>query len=515
MSLSSPSEDNYALASTGATIVDVSHEALHVASAASNLLLEREDMLWITSDAPQSVTIRITPNHPPITFVGWHVWHDYLSNPKVVEVASGILPDCLNTAIVCNALPGAGTQLWEVTQPIPSAHQYIRFTIQSTFAPGPTYMNNVCLFAQNPGPKYSRMNEAAQHQAIASRVHNNAAPYAAHATSNLATGSAPNSRATSQDVYNATQQHQHVGASAAAVSTTSGAGRSSSSGVVAGSVPISNLLRDLDEDIKSLHPIRTVSPTRNVVFSQPNNAASLPTLVDTEIGEYVAAAHRRSPSAQQLREGNLSALHRSGQVVNSVHDSLSVVDNTTFRLAALETAVTSLSRALENQRQEIASIRELLVAQKRQPSQPQSSKHHHQDPVAVNFPEESLKLFIEEVLAPKLAKLAKRTETHTLERVEEHVAGMLDNVSDVVDRRVRGYLRHLSGDHGVTHFGGVQTDTSRQQKLRDDFPRDDSSHRRGVDAGGYQHRERSVADEHIRGGRGDYDRPVQPASRRR
>jgi hypothetical protein len=295
----------------------------------------------------------------------------------------------------------------------------------------------------------------------------------------------------------------------------------SATGVVAGSVPISSLLRDLDEDIKSLHPIRTVSPTRNVVFSQPA-AASLPSLVDTEIGEYVAAAHRRSPSAQQLRystttsdaprDTNASALHRSGQVVTSVHDSLSVVDNTTFRLAALEQAVTSLTRALENQRQDIVGIRELLASQKRQPSQPQQPSkhhHHHQDPVAVNFPEESLKLFIEEVLAPKLAKLAKRTETQTLERVEEHVAGMLDNVSDVVDRRVRGYLRHLSGDHGVTNIGGLETGRQR----RDDVSRDDTA-RRGADVS-YQQRERLSADDYGRSSRGDYDRPVQPTSRRR
>lgn len=501
MSLPSPNEDNLALASSGATIADVSHEALHVASAASNLLLDREDMLWITSDAPQSVTLRITPNHPPITFVGWHVWHDYLSNPKVVEVASGILPDCLNTSIVCNALPGAGTQLWEVSQPIPSAHQYVRFTIQSTFAPGPTYMNNVCLFAQNPGPKYGRLTGQSSLMTGATRGNGGVAYGASNA----------NSRATSQDVHNATA------AAASAVPQGDGRRSVSSAGVVAGSVPISNLLRDLDEDIKSLHPIRTVSPTRNVVFSQPA-AVSLPSLVDTEIGEYVAAAQRRSPSAQQ-RDTTTSGLHRHGQVVaTSVHDQLSVVDNTTFRLAALEQAVTSLTRAMENQRQDIVGIREMIASQKRAPAQAQqqpgasSSKHHH-DPVAVNFPEESLKLFIEDVLAPKLAKLAKKTETQTLERVEAHVTEMLDGVSDVVDRRVRGYMRHLAGSHGVGDL------TLRHEGRHRDEPRGEQGGRRGADDDTtYPHRERSAVEEQRSSYRSStrdmYDRPVYPSHRR-
>lgn len=505
-SSASPSDDlpNFALASTGATIVEVSHEALHVASAASNLLLEREDMLWITSDAPQSVTIRVAPNHPPLTFVGWHVWHDYLSNPKVVEVASGILPDCLSALIVCNAIPGAGTQLWELGQPIPSAHQYVRFTIQSTFAPGPTYMNNVCLFAQNPGPKYGRIESASS--AAASR-HRNAGPMHSQVAPQ---GGSSTSRTVSQEAGRDERRSASNGAA------------------VAGSVPISNLLRDLDEDIKSLHPIRTVSPTRNVIFSQPN--ASLPSLVDTEIGEYVAAA-RRSPSAQQHRpaetgrdQSNRSSVHHQGQMIPNHSDPLSVVDNTTFRLAALEQAVTSLTRALENQRQDIAGIRELLANQRRQGPQTQggvtpSSSAQQKESVEVNFPEESLKAFIDDVLAPKLAKLAKRTETKTLERLEEHVTGMLDSVSDVVDRRVRGYLKHLSADHGVPSL----RDGGRQQ-TRGDSDQDEMEHsRRGH--GDVRQRSSATEERTFRGSAGAahqrlserdiYERPVKPTTFRR
>lgn len=421
---------NYALASNGASIADVSREALHVASAASNLLLEREDMLWITGDVPQFVTVRVAAQHPPLQYVGWHVWHDYLSNPKVVSIASGVLPDCLTPVMTCNALPGAGTQLWELPHAIPPAHCFVRFTIEATFAPGPTYMNNLALFATHPGPAFS-----SHHQSTVS----NDPPHRS------AVAPPP-----------VTQAGNHSAAQPAAPAGT-----------------MSNLLRDLDEDIRALHPIRTVSPTKNIITF---NAAtsSLPSIVDAEIGEYIAAASRRSPSTSQGLYGQPQAPHDAGVYGRGVavrppspqppHDALSVIDNTTFRLAALEQAVTSLTRAMENQRQDIVAIKELLsqrpvAAQQPQQQQRQRSKNgadeppqrqsHPPPPMEVTFPEEALRNVIEDVLAPKLAKYSKRAESKAMEKLDEHLAKMLEHVSEDIDQRVRGYLNHMVRDHGV------------------------------------------------------------------
>ena len=346
---------NFALREHGAQIVDVSHEAAHVASAASNLLTEREDFLWITGEAPQHVVIRISENHPPIRYAGWHVWHDYLTNPKTVEVASGVARDCLSPVLICTALPGAGTQLWELPTPIPPTHVFIRFMVLSTFAPGPTYMNHLALYAEHPGSRFST-------RAVES--------------------SAPQS--TSRQI------------------------------------PISSLLRELDEDIRSLQPIKTISPSKNLLVYVPPDRR-----IDDE-DRLPLEPRPRSP--QGARSNETSRVHgKSGELASDFGQ----------RLANVEEVVAQLTCTIDRQREDIATIKRLLTIQQRDSDRLHAelveSRYKKPQTLNVEFPEDALKSFVEDVLAPKLSKHAKRVESRTMDRVDEHLRGLIGRVHRIVD----------------------------------------------------------------------------------
>jgi hypothetical protein len=389
-------EKNLATVDCGAEIADVSYEAAHVASNASNLLLDREDLLWITGEAPQHVTVRLPAGHPPILFVGWHVWHDYLTNPKTMEIYSGVVMDILTPLVACTALPGAGTQLWELQSPIPSSHQFVKFRITATFGPGPTYLNSLALFACHPGARFR------------------------HSATTVPAGPSP-AGATS---------------SSSAVVQTTGA-----------TSDMSSLLKELDEDIRALHPIKALSPSRTALTYVPP-----PSLHDP-------AALNESP-ARVPGFGSVPAVRTEHQH----HDPTSH-----HRINSLEQAVLALSRNLEQQREDISTIKALLVQRSsngastshhhlstRRDVQVASSSHLHEShnassarssqQVHVQFPEDALRAFVEEVLAPKLAKCAKRTEAKTLQRMDEHIHGVLKEIAAVVDERVKQHLHAIALD---------------------------------------------------------------------
>lgn len=152
-------QKNWALRESGASIAAVSHEATHAASGAENLLADKDSTLWIAGDPPQFVTLELASLHPPICYAGWSVSHDYSTNPKLVEVSSGITRDTLSSVMLCKGLPGTGSQLWKLPQPIPSTHRFVCFSILKTFDEGPTYMNTVILLSSPPGLQYSHFRE--------------------------------------------------------------------------------------------------------------------------------------------------------------------------------------------------------------------------------------------------------------------------------------------------------------------------------------------------------------------
>ncbi|KAG5475907.1 hypothetical protein CUR178_03621 [Leishmania enriettii] len=342
------SDVNWALEENGAHVAEVSQEALHIASTASNLLRLREDQLWITGDAPQHVIVSLSPFHPRLQYAGWHVWHDYLTNPRMVEIASGASPDTMSALLVCQALPGAGTQVWKLPSAIPQDHLYVRFRIMDTFGAGPTYMNNIVLLEHDPGPNYNiyrRQAEAAKtatddfpcresvpgHPSVAA-----APPY----ISPLASAFRPTVGSGGVDCSPLPRRvpPTSVVPGTALTPTSTPRGRCSTDvGVYIGSGPsasvhrgdvalspggarsssrMSQLLRDLDEDIKMLKPITIVSPGKNMLLGAPQHSPA--PLMDSE-SEDDASGIRHDIDSREVRANGKNGHRGKNASAESCH----------------------------------------------------------------------------------------------------------------------------------------------------------------------------------------------------
>ncbi|KPI86316.1 hypothetical protein ABL78_4621 [Leptomonas seymouri] len=164
------SERNWVARESGARIAEASFESTSGANCAANLLKAREDEFWLAGPVPQHVTLALSAEHPPLQFAGWHVGRDLPTNPKVVEINSGPSLEQLRAVLVCEALPGAGTQMWRLPRAIPAEHIFVRFTIVESFGPGPTYMNTLILLENDPGPHYNASGEAAPTASVSEEV---------------------------------------------------------------------------------------------------------------------------------------------------------------------------------------------------------------------------------------------------------------------------------------------------------------------------------------------------------
>lgn len=446
---------NWALQESGAHVAEVSHEAAHVASSAANLLQPAEDALWITGDAPQHVTLALSPFHPPLHYAGWHVWHDYLTNPRMVEVASGPSLDAMSAVLVCQALPGAGTQVWKLPHAIPSEHRYARFRIVDTFGPGPTYMNNIVLLEQDPGPNYNAHTSREEPSSTADDfIHTNSPDRPTVATLNSAAGSSGLGLRGGNAAATAAAAAPYMLSPASATRALSGvfvgsglersplprqmppssflsgtntstpAGRASDVGVFvlpagsasahrdeAGRSPggarsssrMSQLLRDLDDDIRLLKPIKSVSSAKNMLVyvpEEPRAATPAPPNGDDEESDEEDADERdaarrrqkrRSHHHRRSRDRNGRTHHNgtsaaaaggpaapaAGLALGASPVSLTIWPQPTSlppgpelggsvneaRLGALEQAVAALNEAVQHQRDDLAMIKRVLLQQ--------------------------------------------------------------------------------------------------------------------------------------------------------
>lgn len=481
---------NYATASLGASIVEVSSEAPLVVSRAENVLNDQEDLLWLSGALPQHIVIRM-PEHPPIRYLGWHVWHDYLTNPRTVEVYAGPSESNMGLLMVCTALAGAGVQLWELKEPIPSSHYCVKFRVTASFGPPETYMNRIFLFADHPGPGFTNRPPAATADAA------HAAPAAPTSPSRgPPPGAAP------------------------------GGGGPTSPNQMA------SLLRDLDQEIRMLHPLRNVSPARqesrlhSTSGGGPDPTLPLPAasptqeaqqlrtgaaLYNAERPPFSSAASPSSAARQRVAAaaagGGLgyygygaptaaltggvaspsgppeasaifshddggSHSHQRRSRRHSDRGATSDRDGdlagqwgaraSSARLQTLEAAVLQLTQAMDDQRKEIGSLRELVAssaALQRQALQQQQQQSMRLTSVngvinaasggaaaAIPFPEDALRNYVEDVLAPKLAKHSRRVEERVLSQLDDHVQAIVKEVSAVVDERVRRHLHNIAVD---------------------------------------------------------------------
>jgi uncharacterized coiled-coil protein SlyX len=180
------------------------------------------------------------------------------------------------------------------------------------------------------------------------------------------------------------------------------------------------LLRELDEDIRSLQPIKTISPSKNLLVYVPPDRR-----IDDE-DRLPLEPRPRSP--QGARSNETSRVHgKSGELASDFGQ----------RLANVEEVVAQLTCTIDRQREDIATIKRLLTIQQRDSDRLHAelveSRYKKPQTLNVEFPEDALKSFVEDVLAPKLSKHAKRVESRTMDRVDEHLRGLIGRVHRIVD----------------------------------------------------------------------------------
>lgn len=429
-------DHNWALGINGASIHEVSHEASHVASVVTNLLLESEDHLWISGDAPQHVTLHLNPAHPELFYAGWHVWHNYVTNPKRVEIASGDHPDNMSAVLVCQALPGAGTQVWRLPHPIPTSHTYVRFMVMETFGSGPTYMNNVVLLSSDPGPRY---------RAAPALTSETATPF----------------DSTSYSAYDGND----VGVFKSPANTAALNANSRPGGRV------SRLLKDLDEDIRNLRQIKSLNLSKNLLlFVEQEQPPQLLLQEPVDSAAYGAGAAPTPGPSTALP--NPQPQHQQEVVPSST-----VLD----RILALERSVVALTQTVQHQREDIGMLKRLMLQQATSQHHEEAARaaavasascnscpskaaadhpashdvlvkagdgissslraprrmHHN---VEVEFPEDALRRFVTSVTNDKLRKHMKKSEAKLLDRVDAYMREVIHCITQSVDERVRKQL---------------------------------------------------------------------------
>ncbi|CCW60940.1 unnamed protein product [Phytomonas sp. EM1] len=483
---------NWGSSENGAKIAEVSEGTSLVSSSASNLLNPSEDLLWIAGSVPQHVTLKLSPTHPPLRYAGWHVWHDYPTNPSKVEISSGESPDGLTPLLVCRALPGAGTQLWLLPKPIPPQHLYVKLRITESFSAGPTYMSTVVLLANDPGPNYRGGALPAARIGVPEPP-----PLDDAATTSPR---APDVPPRILVRHGRTEQLPHRGTTPNLASaeqsytvfnpggTSSGEPMGGTDQLASASAPkstgsrIGKLLKDLEEDIRNLHPIKGVRPPPNMLLAAPRGASLLsPSTTETSNSLSIegegnrADTHpargegRRSPRSQKKVHEELPAAAphhcctgavvwggRQGAVGALPPQLFASVAKLDDRINILEQTVASLTQTVQHQREDLTMMKRLLLHQaieQRKESEWRHNAHregeqrragtllpmnsldhkltHHQ--IDVNFPEEALREYVESIMEERLQTQLKKSESKILRRLDIYLKDVVRCITDSVD----------------------------------------------------------------------------------
>lgn len=477
---------NYCSADLGAKIVESSPSS----SNPEGVLSEREESIWSAKaeDVVEKPYIVIQlPPHPAIRFVGWHVWQDYSSNPKVVEIAAGMSPNALTDVVHCTALQGPGIQLWELSTPISSAYSFIRFRTVATFGGASTYMNRVFTFSTRPPePSNSAVAMTAgmsAHTIGNSRLMNNggggigASSSNSYSYQNMSSsmhgggagggggGLASTSKNASRSVSGGGGAIGGFGAgltpprggyhqpSGAMMSSVPGP-RSMSSAAMSHSVPgfmadprasisayeagspmhMSEMLRELDDDIRMLHPL----PVDGLVAKTTS-----------------AVNHAATASSSNVRTGSSSrnvSPTRSGDIaMMSSAGAPAAASSSSF--------MTNGGNQIDEMKREMADLRSQLIIMSRNgggggrsTSPGRSGSISKAAPVAAQFPHDELAALVDSIMEPKLMKWARKLESRILMKVDETLKDLLGQITAAIDARVEQHMRHVIKNHHI-EFG--------------------------------------------------------------
>lgn len=397
---------NWAHSDCGAEIEDVSYEATHVASGAANLLSLNEERLWMSGEAPQHVTVRVTSCRPPILFVGWSVRHHCDSSPKTVEVSSGQSVDAMNVVLVCEALHGPGSQLWRLPMPIPPSHSYIRLSILETFGAGPTFMNKLLLLSTSPDSRFNTYMPPASSLSPLSTLPS----YTAVESSQRDSSTRVLQRSESQFV-----------------SMTGSTKASEDAPFKLGGSPLPassmrQLLQDLNEDIRLLKPIKSITPKKALVLSlsPPDTENLLPTNFSTRDVE-----HKEKP----LPSARVAAPSEGEQMSAELR----------HRLSSVELQVASLAERVNHHKEDLNVMKGFLLTGGSEARQNASSI------AAVESRLSQLRVEVSSLAAgpPKSSSVATPSPLD-MKAVRDCFDEYIDNCVDImVDKRVRKLEKRL------------------------------------------------------------------------
>ncbi|CCW71054.1 unnamed protein product [Phytomonas sp. Hart1] len=480
-------EQNWGSSEKGAQIVEVSEARSLATSSAANLLNPREDHLWIAGSVPQYVVLKLNPAHPPLRYAGWHVWHDYPTNPSKVEIASGESADALSPLLICRALPGAGTQLWLLPKPIPPHHLYVRLKITDSFTAGPTYMSTVVLLENDPGPTYRGGALPVADAAAANELHPD---LGAAGTSKRALDMLPKILVR----HGRAEQFLHHGATPNTASTEQSyvllnAGSTTSREPISGTVrstsaPIPDksrnrlgkLLKDLEEDIRNLHPIKGIHPPPSMFLPALQDTSLLsPPTTDTGNSTSTDGKTHRASLPRPQKHPPLSPPYPydapavdwegpHGEVEALPPHVLAMVTKLGDRIGILEQAVASLTQTVQHQREDLTMMKRLQRQQaierrkesewRHEARREEEQRHagallalnstdhklnHHQ--IDVNFPEEALRGYVESIMEERLQKKLKKNESKTLKRLDVYLKDVIRSIAESVDVQLNHILQ--------------------------------------------------------------------------
>ena len=143
------SAQNYLHQSNGAFILEASSSRI---GCSANSLINNSKGVWVSNEGlPQHIIIDISKlhNRNHCNFFGWYCWHNYSSNPSVIELM--ISTDYANYKnwSTFKATQSAGFQIFNIDS-IANSAKSLKIVTKETFGASNTYINKLYLIEKIP-----------------------------------------------------------------------------------------------------------------------------------------------------------------------------------------------------------------------------------------------------------------------------------------------------------------------------------------------------------------------------
>ncbi|CAD8131752.1 unnamed protein product [Paramecium pentaurelia] len=140
---------NYCTTENGVRVCNVSSTLPNC--AAENILIQERKALWMSlAGLPQYITLDLSQVQERPKFIkcfGFDCWHDYQSNPSVIELMVSLNGENFITWTTLYPELKQGIQLFQI-DPLGTRYQFIKIIIKETFGASKTYLNQVYLLEE-------------------------------------------------------------------------------------------------------------------------------------------------------------------------------------------------------------------------------------------------------------------------------------------------------------------------------------------------------------------------------